>query len=177
MISLIQTTYYVLAEFDEDTNLRFSEMVAYLKENNIPPLNIPAHITLGGYENIDLGLLKHWVTTCYHGLPAFEVNFNHLGLFANKVFFVAPYVSAQLIDFHSLLHREYESYAGSAGANYTVACDNWVPHCSLAIGDSENVFKAASLIGNRFNPFYGRIIRIAVYDYISREEVHSVYLD
>ena len=78
--------YYLMALFDEKTNNYFHLLKSYIDLPANPSSIFLPHLTLGAYMKVDEDELCHWIEGQCKKLHQVVLNFNHLGLFALKVF-------------------------------------------------------------------------------------------
>lgn len=165
-----------MALFDEETNLYFGRLRYHIKTLGVECLEIPPHITLGVYVNLDENELGAWTEEFYTNHSPIRVNFNHIGLFGTTVCFAAPRVDENLLQFHSDYHQKYDDYSGEIGFNYTLKSNNWTPHASVVINTPESILKALPIIQENFEPFIGYIEKIGVYEFSPMREIKVVHL-
>ena len=96
--------YYLMALFDEKTNDYFHLLKSYIDLPANPSSIFLPHLTLGAYMKVDEDELCHWIEGQCKKLHQVVLNFNHLGLFALKVLFIAPQPSTELVQMHQLIH-------------------------------------------------------------------------
>lgn len=95
---------------------------------------IRPHITLGACDDLDierceaiLSGLSEMIAT-----PPLTCHFGSLGTFGTDpaVLFVAPVVTAGLLELHAWFHEQFAPIASQQSAFYLPG--RWVPHCTLA---------------------------------------------
>lgn len=164
--------YYLMALFDEPTNKKFYSMKQVIESSlDEPPVFLP-HLTLGAYMNVDETELCEWVDQRCKRLHQIELNFNHLGLFALKVLFIAPQPSNGLVNMHQIIHERYDNDYGEIGYNYTIQSNNWVPHVTLLMSSEPNVvLDTLPIVDKLFVPFVGKVCSLALYEYHSMRRI------
>lgn len=138
--------YYLMALFDEKTNNYFHLLKSYIDLPANPSSIFLPHLTLGAYMKVDEDELCHWIEGQCKKLHQVVLNFNHLGLFALKVLFIAPQPSTELVQMHQLIHERYDNDYGEIGYNYTIQSNNWVPHVTLLMDDKEKILNALPIL-------------------------------
>ena len=118
-------------------------------------LDMPPHITLGRFDLADLAAVQAHLIRLAGSQAAIPIRFNGLGQFGEAVLYIAPAESPQLNDLRRRVisglrcHEEYD----------------WVPHTTLLYRQPEHMAAARRLIEADFEPFAGRIERLALYDF------------
>ncbi|MBQ1769946.1 MAG: 2'-5' RNA ligase family protein [Turicibacter sp.] len=163
--------YYLMALFDEKTNNYFHLLKSYIDLPANPSSIFLPHLTLGAYMKVDEDELCHWIEGQCKKLHQVVLNFNHLGLFALKVLFIAPQPSTELVQMHQLIHERYDNDYGEIGYNYTIQSNNWVPHVTLLMDDKEKILNALPILNEKFTPFKGNIVSLALYEYHTLREI------
>lgn len=163
--------YYLIGLFDEATNEKIGGIHKQLSNQGIPSLSMCPHLTFGSWTNVDTNELCDWLNVVCENQEEIEVKFNHLGLFSLKVSFLAPYVSKQLIDFHSKIHERFEEYCGQMGYNYTAKSNNWVPHVTVVFDEASAVLKSLPVIADSLTPFSGKITSLLLCEFGIFKEV------
>lgn len=168
--------YYVVAFFDDETNYKFKKINVALNNNNIKTIDLEPHITLAAYSEIEKNVLVDWISKICENEKSFEVNFNHIGMFGLDVVFLAPRISEELMVFYKKIHSKYDELCGKEGYNYSLLSSNWIPHSTVVMGSKNDVLKSIPIIGERFEPFFGKINKIAIYEYSENKIVSTVEL-
>ena len=163
--------YYLMALFDEQTDKHFKLLKQHVQLSTEEPSIFLPHLTLGAYMNVDEEDLCQWVEQQSQKLQQIELNFNHIGLFALKVLFIAPQPSAELVQMHHILHERYDNDYGKIGYNYTIQSNNWVPHVTLLMDESDAILNGLPKINEIFTPFKGCITSLVLYEYNSMRRI------
>lgn len=152
-----------IALFDEETTNRFIELKKHYCKDNCD--NIPPHITLGMYVDINENELVEWTKNFCKNHKSISINFNHIGLFGEYVCFLAPRVDENLLKLHYDYHQKFDDNCGQIGYNYSLKSDNWTPHSTIAMSSRDNISEALPIFQSKFEPFIGRIEKIAIYHF------------
>jgi 2'-5' RNA ligase len=124
------------------------------------------HLTLGTWHGRTPVELTALVEALAGSLPVIDVLFGSAGVFPGRegMIFLAPLVTAQLLEFHARLHREI----GAPGLDPDRSClpDNWAPHVTLAISLADWEMHAAIDIAREAPmPLSGRISALGVIEF------------
>ncbi len=153
---------YVLAGYDETTELHLSSMQNQLYEHGFigrHTKNLPQHITLGSFSTEEKAQLVDLLRTVSTEYSSFEVTFNHIGIFwGANVLFVAPDTNEQLL---KLKERFGDSY-------------NWTPHTTMLIDNPDEIYKALPVVMRSFSAFKGRITSLHLYEFFPARHILSV---
>lgn len=147
---------YVLAQFDHESQVRFSELQSALVKSGIigkQTPDIPYHLTLGSFDLYQETELKERLQTVCAGISSFEVIMSHIGLFGLNVLFLAPIVTHALLDLQS--HFAHGS------------CDlfEWTAHATLLLDEPDLIQKALPIVAENFKPFRARIDCVSLYEF------------
>ncbi|MGH2560509.1 MAG: 2'-5' RNA ligase family protein [Thermomicrobiales bacterium] len=91
------------------------------------------HVTLGVCERLDVDACAGFLADFAAVNRAPSVRFSSIGVFATDpaVVFLAPVVTADLLDLHARFQEQFITFAGDRWAYYLP--EQWVPHCTLAM--------------------------------------------
>ncbi|MCE7987304.1 MAG: 2'-5' RNA ligase family protein [Caldilinea sp. CFX5] len=156
--------------FDKEIEQRIIDVWQTLAVSDIAPYmyhsNNRPHLTLAIFKQVDVTAaieqLQHFAQT----IPPFPVTLSHFGLFHSTegVIFVAPTVTAHLLEVHRQLHQ-HDSHFGQDSLSYYLP-DRWVPHCSLALGVTpEKKLKAVELVHQLPLPLQGQIAQVGLIEF------------
>ena len=95
------------------------------------------HVSLGVCDHLETNSLAQELTTFAAGIVPFRVSFPNIGIFSTSegVVYLGATVTAKLLKVHTAFHEIFKKYAKEQREYYTVG--QWVPHCTLAFGLSE----------------------------------------
>ena len=93
-----------------------------------------------------------------------ELSLASVGLFPSVAVFLAPVVTAQLIDLHAGVHRRLGGMGGGALDHYRPGV--WVPHCTLASDLAPEQFASALAIAGRAPlPLECRLVEVGIVEF------------
>lgn len=127
--------------FDPSTEERIRGAWKALDEagisDSMPKGGYRPHISLGICNHLELDAFAKELTTFAAGIVPFRVLFPNIGIFSTSegVVYWGATVTAQLLNLHTAFHEIFKKYAKEQREYYTVG--QWVPHCTLAFGLSE----------------------------------------
>ncbi|QOR34307.1 2'-5' RNA ligase family protein [Clostridium sp. 'deep sea'] len=170
------TCYGIIALFNKEANDKFSKLKTALKENDIQRLDLPPHITLAIYENIDLEPLKEWFIECSQNEKVLPIYFNHLGLFGLNVLFLAPKANEKLLNLHKKVHEKFDNKYGELGYHYSLHSGEYVPHASLVVSEKDKVLKAVEVISENFTAFNAEIVELCLCTFYPMKVIETISL-
>ena len=92
--------------------------------------DIGPHITVGGFDNIELDKANETLKMCCSKIKKFKIRFGHIGIFSfhnNPAVFLVPDATETLLEAHKYLHKTFHDC--SVDGDYF--CDGWIPHCTI----------------------------------------------
>jgi 2'-5' RNA ligase len=127
--------YAVEMYFDEASTARIREMwnrLAGIGLSAMIDCGARPHVSLAVCEQIDLNAASAILDDCSAGVPAFAISLASCGMFpgAEYVVFLAPKVTARMLEWHARFHEMITVATGGMWAHYTPP--QWMPHCTLA---------------------------------------------
>jgi len=120
------------------------------------------HVTVGVFTDIDTGRACGLLREAAANLAVFPLRFQSVGVFTYPKAWVwlAPVVTAALLDLHASLHAAFAFCGGEASAYYRPGA--WVPHCAVATTpDIGALGPAMQTLLQMFEPFTARAEEIA----------------
>src|SRR2546429_1716137 len=105
------------------------------------------HVTLGIWEALDHRAAEAELKRFAAETPAFRLSFASVGLFPRVAVFLAPAVTAELLDLHAGFHRRFGRLGQASWDHYRPS--SWVPHCTLATDLEPEQFGDALAIAAR----------------------------
>ena len=129
------------------------------------------HITLGIWDEIDIEKSQTWLRDYATTVKPFEVRFASVGYFANDltVVFLAPVVTAHLLDLQVGFQNEFRGQVGEAWSNFRPGW--WVPHCTLAQGIERESFSEAMTLSREIElPFDAVLESIGIVEFPALNE-------
>lgn len=127
--------------FDSTTEERIRGTWKALDEagisDSMPKGGYRPHISLGVCEHLKLDTFAQELMTFATGITPFGLSFHNIGVFSTSegVVYWGATVTEQLLNLHTAFHQIFKKYAKEQREYYTVG--QWVPHCTLAFGLSE----------------------------------------
>lgn len=160
---------YVLAGFDDRTENILSGMQEKLYKqgfSGIQTKNIPMHFTLGSYNTDQEEALKERLLKIADTQRAFDVSFNHVGLFRlpeNDVLFIKPEASREMLDLKDSFNDDLDTF-------------NWSAHTTLLIDRADVIREALPAVLDEFSPFEGKAAFLHLYEFWPSRHILSVQL-
>lgn len=160
---------YVLAGYDDETEAVLAGMQNKLYElgfEGVQTMGIPMHFTLGSYDSEREEELKERLAKIGESYKAFEVSFNHLGLFrlpTNDVLFIAPEVSKEMLKLKDCFLDNKDQF-------------KWSAHTTLLIDKPEVIHEALPAALENFAPLEGKVAKLYLYEFWPTRHVMSVEL-
>ncbi|MBR3142963.1 MAG: 2'-5' RNA ligase family protein [Clostridiales bacterium] len=160
---------YVLAGYDDLTEKRLSEMqnrLYDLKFEGVQTKNIPMHFTLGSYDTDREEELIARLNRLSGNFEAFDVAFNHIGLFRlpeNDVLFIAPEVSREMLSLKDEFTDNKDTF-------------RWSAHTTLLIDKPDIIRKALPAVLADFSSFEGEVTRLYLYEFWPTRHILTVEL-
>ena len=164
--------------FDQEADTLVRSLWHRLKDAGLPNpmLEKPAtpHVTLSFGDGVDVEGLTGALSEVLRDRSAFELVFASLGTFSNEagVIFMAPVVTADLLELHARVQGCMHKYARST--NDFSKLERWVPHCTLTLRlTPAEVLKGFDLLGALQLPISARGIRVDLLEFPSLEKLSS----
>ena len=106
--------------------------------DSMPKGGYRPHISLGICEHLELNAFAKELSTFAASLAPFRLSFPNIGIFSTSegVVYWGATATKQLLNLHTKFHEIFKKYAKEQREYYTVG--QWVPHCTLAFGLSED---------------------------------------
>ena len=128
--------------FDAPTEARIRGAWKTLDEagisDSMPKGGYRPHISLGVCDRLEINPLAQELSIFAAGVTPFQLSFPNIGIFSTSkgVVYLGATVTAQLLNVHTTFHEIFKKHAKEQREYYTVG--QWVPHCTLAFGLSED---------------------------------------
>lgn len=153
---------YLIAQFDENTNQRLTAIYDKLLEEGLKgeqTLGIPYHFTLGSFplDHRDK-VLKDTKELCMK-TKAFDISLSHIGLFGQRVLFIAPSMNLELLTL----------YNNAIPGESINGCHNWVAHATVLIDTPDNIAKAIPIVAKLFSPICAKVKSIGIYEFFPKK--------
>ena len=155
---------YVLAGYDDNTETYLSGIQDKLYKQGFSGFhtkNIPMHMTLGSFPCDKEEELKALVRKTAEEVGAFDVTFNHVGIFGGaQVLFAAPDVSHELLALKELFGDSTD----------------WTAHTTFLIDSLEVIYKALPYVMEEFSAFGGKVTSLHLYEFFPTRHILTVEL-
>ena len=106
--------------------------------DSMPKGGYRPHVSLGVCGDLEVNPLAQELSTFAVSAKPFRLLFPSIGVFSTSegVVYLGATVTEQLLNLHTAFHEIFKKYAKEQREYYTVG--QWVPHCTLAFGLSED---------------------------------------
>ena len=106
--------------------------------DSMPKGGYRPHISLGICNHLELNTFAQELSNFAAGITPFRLLFPSIGIFSTSegVVYWGATATKQLLNLHTKFHEIFKKYAKEQREYYTVG--QWVPHCTLAFGLSED---------------------------------------
>jgi 2'-5' RNA ligase len=105
------------------------------------------HVTVGVWETLDVDETTRELTRFADETTPVRLTLASVGMFPGVAVFLAPVVTAELLDLHTRVHGRLAGRGGGAWHHYQRGA--WVPHCTLASDLEPDQFQSAFAIAAR----------------------------
>ncbi|HJT23565.1 MAG TPA: 2'-5' RNA ligase family protein, partial [bacterium] len=123
--------------FDPKSSMAVQQCGTSLEKAGVPAifstLGATPHVSLAVFEQYNPERLHALLKKLASSFPPTDFRLSSLGTFPGKegVLFLAPVVTASLLEIHSWLHRALPKAVEESWIYYDPGC--WVPHCTLSL--------------------------------------------
>ena len=158
--------YHLSLYFDEKTNQKFSslnkQVEQVLHQNYIEKYHIPFHLTIATYKEIEEETFIEEANQLFEKESIQKLYFVSLGCFQKSTLYLLPVYDEFLNHLILKTHQNFEKYV-SISQNNRYLPYHFVPHVSLSRKLSEQqTNEAFKILNHYFEPFYGKVIKIAL---------------
>ena len=123
-----------------------------------------SYMARSGARPIDRAAFESELTRVAAETAPLPITLASVGLFPTVAVFLAPTVTAELLDLHADVHRRFR-HLGTAPWRY-YAPGVWVPHCTLASDLAPDQFATALEIARRARlPLECRLVEIGIVEF------------
>lgn len=157
-----ENSLVVMIHFDAQTNEHIHQLKVTACEKQSTCDLFPIHLSIGLYSGIHEAELVAWTKKFAKNHKPFSITFDKIGMFGDRVCYLAPQMSTDLLIFYSDYHQKYDDFASESGQYYSLKNGKWVPHCTLFMSDTESIKPAFSAVEQIFIPFSGTVESISV---------------
>jgi len=122
------------------------------------------HVSLGIWETLERVAAEGELTQFAAETAAIPFTLASVALFPGVAVFLAPTVTARLLDLHAGFHRRFGPFGEAPWDHYRPGV--WVPHCTLATDLEPPQFGAALAIAGRAPlPLECRLVEIGIVEF------------
>jgi 2'-5' RNA ligase len=122
------------------------------------------HVTLGIWNTLDRDGAESELTRFAAATSPVRLTLTSVGLFPAVAVFLAPTVTAELLDLHAGFHRRFGRLGGESWEHYRPGA--WVPHCTLATDLEPGQFGSALAIAGRIPlPLECRLVEVGIVEF------------
>lgn len=164
-----EKSLYVLAGYDDETEAKLAGIQKHLYElgfSGTQTKEIPMHVTMGQFDTSKEQELKERLIALSQSVNAFEVDFNHIGLFENpekEVMFIQPKISVEWLELRDRFSDNIDTFP-------------WAPHTTLLIDRPEVIEEARKVVLEEFQAFSGKVTTLYLYEFWPTRHVLTVQL-
>ena len=155
----------VMAVFDDQTQNKLGEIQSFFIKNvsvGSQTMGIPFHLTLGSYPVNELDNIIEQIKSIAQNTVPFDIKLLGYGNFGNRVLFLEPEVTEELI----LLRKSFER-------DYANGFD-WVPHATLFCGEGDDVVRAREIAPKHDFPITAQIVGIELGEFFPPSKKFSI---
>jgi 2'-5' RNA ligase len=122
------------------------------------------HVSLGIWEALDHERAAAALERFGAETRPIPLTFSSVGLFPGAAVFLAPTVTAELLELHAGLHRRFGSLGQGAWDHYRTG--HWVPHCTLAMDlEAGRCDRALTIAGRAPLPLPSRLVEVGIVEF------------
>jgi 2'-5' RNA ligase len=122
------------------------------------------HVSLGIWETLDHEAAEAELKRFAAETPPVSLTLASVGLFPGVAVFLAPTVTAELLELHAGFHRRFGPLGRAPWDHYRPGI--WVPHCTLAMELAPGRFSDALAIAARTPlPLEARLIEVGIVEF------------
>jgi 2'-5' RNA ligase len=159
--------YAILLHFDKDSEDRIYELWREAQklggDTHLTDCVIRPHITLAIFEDTDIISFCSKLEIFSKQVKKFSLRLESIGTFATRqgVLFLSPVITDSLLELHKGFYGYFEGDIEGINSYYTP--NNWVPHCSISMNNSVEVFGSIfERILEVYDPMDAQISEISV---------------
>ncbi len=122
------------------------------------------HVSFGIWETIDREGAQAELARFAAETPPVSLTFASVGLFPRAAVFLAPTVTADLLELHAGFHRRFARFGRAPWEYYRPGV--WVPHCTLAMElGADRLGDALAIAGRAPLPFEARLVEVGIVEF------------
>lgn len=156
----------VYAVFDDETQKILKSYQDEIFLNGIKgsqTMGIPFHISLGSFKLEEKDNLIAELDNLTKDIKPFNLELKKIGNFANKVLFIEPDISKELLNIQKLFDN-----------NYADSKFSWHPHATIFI-DEAGFENANTILKQNFKPFTAKIVGIQLGEFFPAKIIKTEY--
>lgn len=159
----------IMAGYDDETEKIIADKQTKLYEqgfSGVQTKDIPMHFTLGSYSLDREAELIGRLDKIEEEYKAFDVSFNHIGLFrnpGNDVLFMAPEVSREMLGLKDYFLDSEDKF-------------KWAAHTTLLIDKPDVIAEALQIVLNDLSPIEGKVEYIYLYEFWPTRHIKTIKL-
>ena len=160
---------YILAGYDDKTEEVLSGIQNKLYDlgfSGTQTKDIPMHFTLGSFDTSMEDELKARLEKIAETHKAFNVMFNHIGLFRlpqNDVLFAAPEINKEMLALRDNFLDNKDVFP-------------WSAHTTFLIDKADVIHEATTVVMNEFKAFEGKVSKLYLYEFWPARHIMTVEL-
>jgi 2'-5' RNA ligase len=122
------------------------------------------HVSLGIWDTIDGVAFEAELARFAAETAPLPITLASVGRFSAGVVYLAPVVTAALIDVHADARRRFARHGAAPWRHYDPGV--WVPHCTLALDlTGEQLGTALQIAGRAPLPIEGRLVEVGIVEF------------
>ncbi len=158
--------YHLALYFDEKTNQKLSFLSEQIKDklhqNYLEEHHIPFHLTIATYKEIAEKKFIEQANQLFTKETNQELYFVSIGCFQKSTLYLLPVYNEFLNQLILKVHHIFDEYVSISQKNRYLPY-HFVPHVSISRKLNEQQTKQAfKILNHYFEPFYGKVTKIAV---------------
>jgi 2'-5' RNA ligase len=145
--------------------------------NEMNAIRARPHVSLGVCEELDVGRFSAVLAKFADQVRTLEFSFASVGAFltSERVLFLAPVVTPELLALHETFHQMFMQHAGAPWDHYF--SPNWVPHCTVAARLPLDEFATAFSACQKLPlPLHGRFEWLGLVQFLPVKELKTLRL-
>ena len=129
--------------------------IGYMARSGVRP-----HVTFGIWDTLEPDAGAELTAFAAETAPV-RLTFASMGSFPGVAVFLAPTVTAELLDLHAGFHRRFGSLGRGSCEHYRPG--RWVPHCTLAADlEPDQLGRALAIAGRVPLPLECRLVEVGI---------------
>lgn len=166
-------SYSIELYMDKEASAAITKIHSILEKNGISiDEGMEPHVSLCIYGNLPIEKFKDELRLFARKIEPFEVSFFSIDAFKTEkpVIFLAPKITPELLDAHLQFHDNFSKYSNSVYEYYKPKV--WIPHCTLCMGLSQEMYiKASKILKDIQLPIKGTFEQIGIFKIQPNEQL------